>query len=149
MVEDIDLEFDKDHIRYAIAIKSGPNWGNTSQIRKMKKDFAKAEKIIRTSNSKLHIIKVTGCCYGRDRNPDKGDYFKLCGQEFWSLISGEDTLYIDIIEPLGHKAKEKNEEFLEAYSKLINKFTLEFTQNYCLADGSIDWEKIVKLNSAK
>ena len=92
---------------------------------------------------------MNGCCYGKDKNPDKGDYFKLCGQEFWSLISGEDTLYIDIIEPLGHKAREKNEEFLEAYAKLINKFTLEFTQNYCLADGSIDWQKIVKLNSAK
>lgn len=149
VAEGIDLEFDKDCVRYAVAIKSGPNWGNASQIRKMKEDFKRAEKIIRTSNSKLHIIKVNGCCYGKDKNPDKGDYFKLCGQEFWSLISGEDTLYIDIIEPLGHKAREKNEEFLEAYAKLINKFTLEFTQNYCLADGSIDWQKIVKLNSAK
>lgn len=147
--EGIDLEFDKDNIRYAVAIKSGPNWGNASQIRKMREDFVKAEKTLRTGNSHLHMVKVNGCCYGRDKNPDKGDYFKYCGQEFWNLISGKESLYIDIIEPLGHKAKEKNEEFLEAYSKLINKFTLEFSQEYCTLDGAIDWVKIVKLNSGK
>ena len=37
----IDLEFDKDGTRYILAIKSGPNWGNSSQIRKMKEDFKK------------------------------------------------------------------------------------------------------------
>ena len=29
-----------------------------------------------------------------DRNPDKGEYFKYCGQEFWNFISGEKNLYI-------------------------------------------------------
>jgi hypothetical protein len=28
----IDLEFDKDGVRYIVNIKSGPNWGNSSQI---------------------------------------------------------------------------------------------------------------------
>ncbi len=149
MAEGIDLEFDKDGIRYAVAVKSGPNWGNASQIRKMVEDFKKAERVIRTGNSKLHIIKVNGCCYGVDKNPDKGDYFKYCGQGFWELISGNKNLYTDIIEPLGYKAKEKNEEFQEVYSKLINKFTLEFAQNYCQPDGAIDWVKIVKLNSSE
>jgi hypothetical protein len=35
----IDLEFDKDYIRYIVAIKSGPNWGNSSQLNKMISDF--------------------------------------------------------------------------------------------------------------
>ena len=30
----IDLEFDKDGVRYIVTIKSGPNWGNSSQIGK-------------------------------------------------------------------------------------------------------------------
>ena len=30
----IDLEFDKDGVRYIVNIKSGPNWGNSSQIAK-------------------------------------------------------------------------------------------------------------------
>ena len=32
--EGIDLEFEKDHIKYIVSIKSGPNWGNSSQIKK-------------------------------------------------------------------------------------------------------------------
>lgn len=52
-------------------------------------------------------MAVNGCCYGRDKHPDKGDYFKYCGQSFWEFISGYEDLYTGIIEPLGHKAKEK------------------------------------------
>ncbi|HEX9667587.1 MAG TPA: PmeII family type II restriction endonuclease [Thermodesulfobacteriota bacterium] len=143
----IDLEFDKDRIRYIVSIKSGPNWGNSRQINKLKEDFRKAKRILRTSSSHQQIVAVNGCCYGRDNKPDKGDYYKYCGQKFWEFISGNESLYLDIIEPLGHKAKEKNEAFLEAYSKIINKFTLEFIQQYC-KDGKIDWDALVKFNSS-
>lgn len=100
--EGIDLEFDKEGIKYILSIKSGPNWGNSSQIRRLIDNFKKAKKILRTSNSKLHIIAVNGCCYGRIKNTDKGEYLKLCGQRFWQFISGNENLYTDIIEPLGH-----------------------------------------------
>lgn len=145
--EGIDLEFDKQGIKYILSIKSGPNWGNSSQIRKMIDNFKKAKRILRTSNSKLHIIAVNGCCYGRIKNTDKGEYLKLCGQRFWHFISGNENLYTDIIEPLGHRAKEKNKEFEEAYPRIINKFTFEFGEKFCI-DGRIDWEKLVKINSA-
>lgn len=111
--EGIDLEFEKGEIKYIVSIKSGPNWGNSSQIKRMVDNFKKAKRILRSSNSNMHIIAVNGCCYGRDNKPDKGDYQKLCGQNFWTFISGNDLLYTDIIEPLGHKAKERNEEFFE------------------------------------
>ena len=145
--EGIDLEFEKEGIKYIISIKSGPNWGNSSQIRRMIDNFKKAKTILRTSNSKMHIIAINGCCYGRNKKPDKGDYLKLCGQEFWTFISGNENLYTEIIEPLGHKAKEKNEEFMEFYSQILNKFTLEFIQKFCVA-GKINWEKLVQFNSA-
>jgi len=144
----IDLEFDKTGIRYIVNIKSGPNWGNSSQIAKMKLDFKTAQRTLRTSNSKLNVICVNGCCYGRDQKPDKGDYFKYCGQKFWEFISGTQNLYTDIIEPLGYKAKERNNEFIEAYAKRINKFTLEFGSLFCDDDGAIDWERLVRFNSS-
>src|SRR6185437_1706035 len=72
----IDLEFDKDNVRYIVTIKSGPNWGNSSQLGKMNADFKTAKKTLRTSHSQLNVIAVNGCCYGRDNQPDKGDYFK-------------------------------------------------------------------------
>jgi len=103
----IDLEFDNDGTRNIVTIKSGPNWGNSSQIAKMVVDFRTAKKTLRTSNSQLHIVAVNGCCYGRDSKPDKGDYFKYCGQRFWEFISGNSELFIEIIEPIGYEARKK------------------------------------------
>lgn len=143
----IDLEFDKDNLRYIVAIKSGPNWGNSSQIAKMKSDFNTAKKTLRTSNSGLSVIAVNGCCYGIDRRPDKGEYFKYCGQQFWEFISGDAILYKEIIEPLGYEAKEQNSIFLESYSNMINKFTREFAIEFCDSNGQIDWVKLVEFNS--
>jgi len=82
----IDLEFYKENILYIVSIKSGPNWGNSRQINKMREDFKKAQKILRTNNQNMHVTPVNGCCYGRDNKPDKGDYFKFCGQKFWELF---------------------------------------------------------------
>ena len=144
----IDLEFDNNNKRYIVNIKSGPNWGNSSQISKMVSDFKTAKKTLRTSNSGISIVAINGCCYGSDNNPDKGDYFKYCGQKFWEFISGEPDLFTKIIEPLGHKAKEKNEEFLKSYSHMINKFTREFGNDFCDNNGAIEWEKLVKFNSS-
>lgn len=144
----IDLEFDNNGIRYIVTIKSGPNWGNSSQITKMITDFKTAKKTLRTSNSQLNISAVNGCCYGRDNNPDKGDYFKYCGQRFWEFVSGDKDLYTKIIEPLGNQAKERNDDFIQSYSQMINKFTKEFADTFCMDNGSIDWEKLVRFNSA-
>jgi Type II restriction endonuclease EcoO109I len=147
-IPSIDLEFDKGSIRNIVTIKSGPNWGNSSQIAKMIADFKTAKKTLRTSNSKLNITCVNGCCYGRDNNPDKGDYYKYCGQSFWEFVSGDPDLYIKIIEPLGHQAKNRNDDFIQSYSQMINKFTKEFADTFCLDNGSIDWDRLVRFNSA-
>ena len=144
----IDLEFNNDNIRYIMAIKSGPNWGNSSQIRKMRDDFKKAAQTIRTSNSNIQVIAINGCCYGRQTKPDKGDYFKYCGQRFWEFISGNDDLYLKIIKPLGYSAKERNDEFLEEYAQIINRFTLEFNQKFVI-NGQINWDNLVRFNSAE
>jgi hypothetical protein len=144
----VDLEFDYDDRRYIVNIKSGPNWGNSSQISKMKADFIKATTTLRTSNSNLNVVPVNGCCYGTSATVDKGGYFKYCGQRFWEFISGEPNLYIDIIEPLGHKAKERNDDFNKSYSQMINIFTIEFSSEFCKENGIIDWELLVKYNSS-
>jgi type II restriction endonuclease EcoO109I-like protein len=40
-----------------------------------------------------NVVAVSGCCYGHENQPDKGDYLKLCGQRFWGFISGNRELY--------------------------------------------------------
>ena len=64
------------------------------------------------------------------------------------MISGESTLFVDIIEPLGYKAKEKNEEYYKAYNQMLNKFVREFVNEYCNDNNDIEWDKIVRLNAA-
>lgn len=146
--EGIDLEFERDSIVYIVSIKSGPNWGNSSQVKKMIDNFKKAKQRRKAYASKTNIVAVNGCCYGKLKKEDKCEYLKKCGQSFWSFISGKDNLYTEIIEPLGHKAKERNEEFMMEYAKVVNKFTKQFMDEFCSTDGSkILWDKIVKLNS--
>lgn len=93
-------------------------------------------------------LRSTAGCYGRDTKPDKGDYLKLCGEAFWTHVSGDATLYVDLIEPLGKQAKERNEDFKREYAKVRNRFTKQFLDEFCSPDGEIDWTCIVKLGSA-
>jgi len=143
----IDLEFEKDGIMYIIEIKAGWNWGNASQIKQLKINFKHAKEFLEKQTGK-RVNAVNGCCFGnkKNKNPEKDGYYKICGQEFWQLVSGSENFYIDIVKPIGHKAKQKNEEFLEAYSVVVNKFTLEFAHRFCI-DGKIDWKKLLEFNS--
>jgi hypothetical protein len=143
----LDMEFVKDEIYYIVEIKAGWNWGNASQIKQLRQNFASA-KLLLKEKVDLEIVAVNGCCFGKDRKPDKGDYFKFCGQRFWEFISGNKQLYTQIIEPIGYKAKGKNQEFLEAYSAVINQFTMEFSQRFA-EKGVIVWERLVEFNSGK
>ena len=144
----IDLEFVKDGARYIVSIKSGPNWGNSSQVARMKENFSTAARVIRQGNASTNVVAVNGCCYGRDENPDKGDYFKYCGQDFWALISNDIHFYTRIIEPLGHQAKLRNDDFDKRYGAVINRLCAEFTQRFCDQTGAINWRELVSFSSS-
>ncbi len=147
----IDLIFERDGIVYIVEIKSGPNWGNSSQINKMIQNFAEARSNLARQYPGKEIIAVNGCSYGRNAQHSQrdGTYWKLCGQDFWQLISGDETLYTSIVEPLGHRARYHDDQFKAAYARLINRFTLEFAQTYCDVSGAIDWEQLVRLVSQR
>lgn len=142
----IDLEFMDKDVHYLISIKSGPNWGNSSQQRKQEEDFKKAVKVLKQSHHTLNIQPVLGICYGKTRTNFLRGYMKVVGQNFWYLISRNENLYTDIIEPLGYKAKEHNEKFAKERGRSINLFSEEFMRDFC-KDGEINWKKVVELNS--
>ena len=148
--EGIDLEFDKDGTHYIVSVKSGPSWSNSHSMKEQKKLFVQAKKIYNSSRSKMVPIQcIEGCCYGNDNKGYKdSDHEKYCGEKFWTLISKESTLFVDLIEPLGAKAKEKNDAYVQEYNRMINKFTKQFVQDYCNDNGDIDWKQIVRLNAA-
>ena len=144
----LDLEFQHDRRYYVVTIKSGPNWGNSDQIKKMQSNFTKAKKTLRTSGGigKAEIVAIEGCCYGKDDAPEKGDYQKLCGQRFWKLMSGRDELYRELIEPLGTFAIERNAELVMLYAQKLTLFTQAFVHKFC-DNGLINWDKLVRHNS--
>jgi hypothetical protein len=127
-------------------MKSGPNWGNSSQQRRQESDFQNAVKVLKQSKQNLNIQPVLGICYGKVRTSYLRGYMKVVGQNFWYLISGDESLYTGIIEPVGYRAKEHNAKFKKEKSKLINLFTKEFLEDFC-TDGDIDWKKLVEFNS--
>ncbi|MFA7544129.1 MAG: PmeII family type II restriction endonuclease, partial [Candidatus Cloacimonadaceae bacterium] len=144
----IDLEFTRDDIRYLVAIKSGPNWGNSDQIRKMVANFQAAKRTLSTSGAKQRIECVNGCCYGKSSTEMKKEgYYKYCGQRFWEFISGNNDLYLEIIEPLGKKTKKRNEAYQKLYDGVLNVLSSQFIQEFCDSKGNIKWDSVVRLNS--
>jgi len=150
-VEGNDLDFDREGKRYIVTIKSGPNWGNDDQVKKMVTNFNTIRKRLKTSGAKEEIVCINGCCYGRSNEKSEyksnGDYYKLCGQRFWELISNEKDLYTDLIIPIGHNADKKNEAFKKSYGELVNRLTKEFLESFCDEKGAIDWSKLLIFNS--
>lgn len=139
----IDLDFTREGKRYIVAIKSGPNWANSGSYGNMLDSFARAQKIAGYGA----LIPVNGCCYGQERTRDKTTHLKLCGQDFWELISGHAELYREIIVPLGVDAKKRTDEFQEKYNNVKTLFTKAFIEEFCNADGSINWDKLLVFNS--
>lgn len=145
----IDLEFEKDDVIYITTVKSGPNWANSGQLRDMIEKFKQAKKILRTNTPlSRNIVAVNGCCYGKTNRLMKDDYYKICGQAFWELISDNERLYLEIIKPLNHEARKRSEEFQEEYLRVLSDFVIEFQKDFC--DGIIiNWEKLIIFNSGK
>jgi len=142
----IDLEFVNDDIHYLISIKSGPNWGNSSQQKRQEENFKNSVRVIKQINHRANVQPVLGICYGKTKTSFLRGYMKAVGQNFWYLISENENLYTQIIEPLGYKAREHNEDFKKRNEQIENQFTQEFLKNFC-ENGVIDWKKLVEFNS--
>ena len=160
-VTGIDLVFEKNNIVYVVDIKSGPNWGNSSQVNKMYRNFSEAIDSLGSRYPHHTIVPVNGCMYGKDRKPRKigkiresgevvGEitYWKICGQDFWYFISNEQQLYLEIIEPLGTGADQRNRAFRDEYDKFINKATTIFLADFLHQDYSVDWDRLTQFVSA-
>lgn len=146
----VDLIFGKNGKNYIVGIKSGPNWGNSDQINRMKTNFKAARQKLLGVGMRPPIIAVNGCMYGRDNVPEKVDvndpeksYLKLCGQVFWEFVSGDSDLYANLIEPLEKQAKIRGPQFEDLYSRKLTQMSTDFTNRF-VKDGVIDWDMLIK-----
>ncbi len=103
-------------------------------------------KVLKQSKHIHNVQPVLGICYGKTKTNYLHGYLKVVGQNFWYLISENENLYTDIIEPLGYRAKQHNTKFVKQRAKIINLFTQEFLKEFC-DDGVINWKRVVEFNS--
>ena len=155
----IDLVFEKRGAVYMVDIKSGPNWGNSSQVTRMRQNFRDGIGKLQPQFPDKPIIPVNGCMYGKDRKPRKTgrfrqdgvaytiEYWKLCGQDFWHLISDNPQMYVEIIKPLGYRARKRNMAFQAEYDSFLNRLLREFLNTYANDDGSIAWDRLTEFVS--
>ena len=141
----VDLEFLNKEVHYVVSIKSGPNWGNSSQQDKLEEDLRVAVRRLKQSQQLVNVQPVLGICYGKTRTSYmKRGYLKAVGQSFWYLISENKELYTEIVEPIGFRAKEHNERFFKQKANVENRLTGMFIERFCHESGAIDWPKLIR-----
>jgi len=143
----VDLEFINHGIHYVVSIKSGPNWGNSSQQKRLEEDLRNAIMRIKQLQRGANVQAILGICYGKVKTRHLRGYLKVVGQNFWYLISENMDLYTDIIEPIGYQAREHDMVFQLQKSGIINRFTKSFVERFCDSNGTINWVKLVESNS--
>jgi len=148
LAEGVDLMIEEDDTIYAIAVKSGTSVFNSSSKKKQEQNFAAAQKL--AQQVKKRFIPIIGYGYGKKKSSKVGSpkiYTELAGQEFWAELTGDYTFYIKLIKFMDNLPEKYIDNFNQAYQRASNRLMKDFTSQFCMSDGSIDWEKLVRFNS--
>jgi len=148
LAEGVDIMVERDNTIYAIAVKSGPRVFNADSRKKQEQNFMAASKL--AQQAKKRFVPIVGYGYGKKKSSGRGlpkFYIELAGKDFWSELTGDDEFYINLMRFMDKLPEKYIEDFNTSYQKASNRLIREFTQMFCIEDGSIDWEKLVRFNS--
>jgi hypothetical protein len=146
--EGVDVIVEEDNVYHAYAVKSGTSVFNADSRKKQAENFATLRS--RVAKRKKAFDAVVGYGYGKKDTPiNKQGFREVAGQVFWEELTGDPDFYLKIIDAMGNKPQEHEAQYQVALKNAVERFTDEFKKEFCLEDGSIDWEKIVKYNSGK
>lgn len=148
LAEGVDIMVERDNTVYAIAVKSGTSVFNADSRKKQEQNFMAASKL--AQQAKKRFVPIVGYGYGKKKPSAKAMpkfYEELAGQDFWTELTGDDQFYIKLIRMMDKLPEKYVEDFDAAYQRAANRLVKEFTIEFCLEDGTIDWEKLVKFNS--
>lgn len=147
--EGVDFETETDNKYLAVAVKSSPNWGNASQKKRINDEFSS----LRGRLYKIHkqFDALIGHAYGKAKSePSKTRIYRSrSGQAFWAEITGDPDFYLKLILLMRDEPQIHRPEYKLAWDAAVNRFTVEFIQDFCFDDGHIDWEKLVRFISAE
>lgn len=150
LAEGIDVMIQHDEINtiYAVAVKSGPNVFNNDSRKKQEQNFNAAARL--AQQVRARYVPIIGYGYGKKRTTGRGrpkPYIELAGKRFWAELTGEDDFYLQILRHMGMLPEEYLEQFTASYDRAANRLVREFSNMFCLEDGSIDWDALVEFNS--
>ena len=142
-IENIDVEYtDEIGRRTLIQVKSGTNWGNSSQHKSLRDAFNKATTILRQGNRNLHVRCIEGCCYGRSGIKDKGTHERLAGYAFWKEISGWNGTAHEVLKLIGEYAENGLQTArAQAHGVVVNYL---YERGIANAEG-LDWDKLLQI----
>ncbi len=147
VTEGVDITVDQDDTIYSIAVKSGTSVFNADSRRRQEQNFQSAGR--RVAQARKVFIPVVGYGYGKKRiRPGREKFYReLAGQDFWTWLTGDPDFYLKIIQYMGTMPDQYAQEFEDAYNRAENRLVRAFTTEFCQEDGSVDWDKLVCLNS--
>ncbi|MCL2433531.1 MAG: cytoplasmic protein [Clostridia bacterium] len=147
LAEGIDIMAERGNTVYAIAVKSGTKVFNAASRKKQEQNFLAAQKL--AQQAKKVYVPIIGYGYGKKSVRTKKFYQELAGQTFWAELTGDEQFYIKLIRFMRDLPEKYIERFEQSYQKASNRLVKEFTNEFCLDDGGINWEKLVAYNSGK
>jgi hypothetical protein len=147
----VDVVVETEDAYTVISVKSGPNWGNSSQMVKQQQDFQKAYNVFQNKKLKKHFRALLGHCYGTKYSEPSGKqtYSVRSGQAFWRELTGDPDFYLTLIRLMENYPKQHRLRYEAEWIKAVNRFTGEFITEFCAEDGAIDWEKLAAFNSGE
>jgi hypothetical protein len=145
--EGVDVSVETSDRYTAYAVKSGPNPFNSSAKKRQNDEFNSLRS--RLTKLRKQFDPVLAYSYGRkiSHSSDKKIYREVAGQAFWEELTGDHEFYIKLIMLMGDIPRKHIEKYKPQLVTALNRFTKEFTNDFCLDSGKIDWEKLVKFVS--
>ena len=147
---DVMVEDREQRIIYAIAVKSGTAVFNSDSKKKQEQNFNAGMKLAQQAHAQYRPI--IGYGYGRKRQARGGRpkiYQELAGQVFWEALTGDPDFYLKILEYMGTLPEQYVDEYKASYARASNRLVRQFSNRFCLEDGSIDWRQLIEYNSGK
>ena len=145
----IDISLQHKAYVESIAVKSGVNSFNAQSKERQKQDLKEYRDRVRKLG--IAIFTVIGYCYGTKKqripNGSVAEVEELAGHAFWAHLTNDADFYLKIINLMKTIPALHRQTYLNAYNQAKNKFVREFSKDYTLASGDIDWDKLVKENS--
>jgi len=137
----IDFEFIYNDILYLLQLKSGPNWANSDQKKKLKDNFNSRKFYHRKNGYKGRIKCILGIMANdpKKRNKSNSTYTCLAGQDFFTFLSGDETLFLELPNYLNEKVVD--------YSYCINvirRRMIDYFGPWYSVNGMLDYSKLMR-----